>query len=833
MNFKGRYPGLILVLLFACFFGYSGNIVINNNISDKVITFGNLRLRLVLDYNRKCYVTDLIVNGQTVISGPDGIFSAITTSADTFSTLKLTSDPLVETGENSITISNISYGNADESVTETWNFMISENNIKFEITRKFHNRMTVREVAFPTFSFNSINTWNGAFLGYGGLAWFYLFNSRLCTYGVHTNSSVFWNNTTGNALKVEVTSPGKQVAMKFSRSNDDKLIYSIAVADSTLPCRYETEKRSRFIRGKTDVWETFSAPAGEYVQSITLSYLDYNKDYDRGKFVGEDGRQVTSLLNTIARIGVIDENHFGGNSWHTPYGPICLHEQYIAQFAIGINDDNYTNGYKNCLDFYRDHAVNPDGRVIARWAYLNEDAMPGTVTGEGFYEAQWGYLMDSNPDFVTNVAELYSLTGDINWVFGQKQSCEKALDYMLSRDSNGNHLVEMINSSQSDRRGSDWIDIIWASYENAFVNAKLYHALTLWAEVEKQLSDNAKSGYYTAYAAELKRNFNLPTSEGGFWNPENKWYVHWLEKDKSVHGDNLVVPVNFMAIVYGICDDSIRSNAILNKIEEQTSKEQLFFWPICLYSYAIGEGNDWQFPFPNYENGDIFLSWGSLGVEAYAAYKPELALKYVDNVLARYESDGLAFQRYSRMSQQGLGDDILSGNSLAIIGLYKAIYGINPMNNRLYLNPHLPARLSGTELAYNFRKVKLQIGLETNKYSVANGQFRVTSSKDFGFYSGKDELLYFNRKDDAFSLKANTTDVISLEIRKWDSGEFSWMQSSESETGKVFYSIKVPEPGKLYTIYTGNQSVKIRSNNNGVLEFGVKSGNVLISVISG
>ncbi len=102
-----------------------------------------------------------------------------------------------------------------------------------------------------------------------------------------------------------------------------------------------------------------------------------------------------------------------------------------------------------------------------------------------------------------------------------------------------------------------------------------------------------------------------------------------------------------------------RRKIILDKIEEQTHKENLFFWPICLYPYAVGEGNDWQFPFPNYENGDIFLSWGSIGVEAYANYKPELALKYVDNVLNRYKKDGLAFQRYGRVNQEGLGDDIL------------------------------------------------------------------------------------------------------------------------------------------------------------------------------
>jgi len=44
----------------------------------------------------------------------------------------------------------------------------------------------VEEAAFPVFNFDSIDTWEGAYQGYGGLPGFYLFNEKLCTYGVHT-----------------------------------------------------------------------------------------------------------------------------------------------------------------------------------------------------------------------------------------------------------------------------------------------------------------------------------------------------------------------------------------------------------------------------------------------------------------------------------------------------------------------------------------------------------------------------------------------------------------------------------------------------------------------
>lgn len=830
MNCKFSQLGIIVLLLFAFNFTRATEIEIANNSTEKVIVFGNSKVMLTLDYNRKCSISKLIVNEQSVINGQNGIYSQITTPTGSYSTLKLASEPQIIIDKNTVKVNNITYGANDEIVTENWNFIIDENEIKFDIERNFPKPLVIEEAEFPSFNFESINTWDGAFLGYGGLAWFYLFNRKLCTYGVHSNSSVFWNSSTGNALKLTVEASGKHVAMKYSRTNNNQLNYTISVSDTELTCRYETEKRSRFIRGKTDVWDRFNAASGKYKQSITLSYVNYNEAYNRGHFEGENGKQITALLNTIARIGVIDEKHFGGNSWHTPYGPICLHEQYIAQFAIGINDESYTEGYKDCLDFYRDNAVQPDGRVASRWAYLDEDAIPGSVTDKGFYEAQWGYLMDSNPDFVSNVAQVFQLTGDLNWVANHKTSCEKALEFMLKRDANKNYLVEMMTNSHLERKGSDWIDIIWASYENAFVNAKLYYALTLWAEVERLLNDPEKANYYSNYAAELKNSFNKSTAEGGFWNPANKWYVHWLDKDQSVHGDNLVVPVNLMAIVYGICDDTTRQTAILDKIEEQTSTENLFFWPICLYPYAVGEGNDWQFPFPNYENGDIFLSWGSIAIEAYANYKPEIALKYIDNVLNQYEKDGLAFQRYGRVHQDGLGDDILSGNSLALIGLYKAIYGINPLYNRLYLNPHITEKLSGTNLFYNFRNDKLTIGLTTNDYSIANEQFKVSSKFDFGFFSEKNELTWFSRNDEQFSLKAKTPSTLSLEIVKWDAEEFIWNQLSNNETGKISYNINVSNSSKEYTVSDGAKNWKLKSDKNGFLEFELKSGNKLVTI---
>src|SRR5207247_11190105 len=140
--------------------------------------------------------------------------------------------------------------------------------------------------------------------------------------------------------------------------------------------------------------------------------------------------------------------------------------------------------------------------------------------------------------------------------------------------------------------------------------------------------------------------FNRSTSEGGFWDSEGGYYAYWRDKDGSIHGTNLVVPVNFSAIGYGLCDEPARQAVILEHIEALMRQEGLFFWPLCFFSYAEDEGHtkvNW--PFPKYENGDLFLAWGELGTRAYAAHNPALALKYVTNVLAQYGKDGLAFHR--------------------------------------------------------------------------------------------------------------------------------------------------------------------------------------------
>jgi hypothetical protein len=791
-------------------FVFSQSASIVNDTLAKRITLSNAKLQMALDYQSGLCFSSLLVNGQQVISGTQGVYGSLSLKGRQLSTLHLLAKPKITLEKDRLVIHNIRYGDQELSVNETWILSLHDASIQWDLERTFNKPARLEEQAVPVFHFSNMDTWDGAYQGYGGLAWFYLFNTKLCTYGVHTQSSSFWNARTGNGLMVSVGAPGKKVAMRYSRTNENTLEYAVTVSDREMQPRYDSGTyRRRFIRTGTDVWGSFAVQAGTTRHRVTLAYFDVQQRYGRGTFKGLDGEKVSAVLNTIARIGVIDSLHYGGNSWHTPYGPICLHEQYIAQMGLGIDDPDYLKGYQSCLDFYRDHAIKADGRVFPRWAYTDEDMMAGQGNKDGFYEAQWGILMDANPDLVTNVAELYDQTGDKKWVATHQRSCEKALDWILHRDFDGNGLVEMMNDSHTQQLSSDWIDIIWASYENAFVNAKLYHALVKWAAVERQLNNPAKAAFYENSAARLKSSFNKSTREGGFWDEQNGCYVHWLDKDKSVHGNNMVTPVNFMAIAYGICDDGAHQKRILDTIEAGMQREHLFFWPLTMTSYAPGEGKDWQFPFPNYENGDIFLSWGSIAVKAYGAYNPAIALKYVKKVLDQYSRDGLAFQRYGRAKQDGMGDDILSGNALAIVGLYQSIYGINPLYNRLYLDPHITPELSGTELIYRFRGQVLKVGLEPGKYSISNGKFKITAGTDFGYQATPGHLYYFNKSSGDTSLVISGCPTLAVEVLQWEPDKRSWrLEAPKGSVQPISYSVHQLAPRAAYRFSVDGKTVK-------------------------
>lgn len=791
-----------------CFAAVSGDQTIPEDPPDKTITIAtpDKTLAVVIDHTTGCSIKQLNVKGKNVLS-PKGIYTGIRTKNDIFSSNNSTRKVAVAATPNGVTISGISYG----GVEEEWEFELVGQKIIWRIEREYKQDADLEDMAFPAWHFADLSVWKGGILNNGGMVWCKYLKQTGDTYGVHTGGATFWNAVSGDALRIS-TKPegGEVVATKYTHSSDNEFVSSQLVTDAPLKQRYQL---SRFVSGKEDVFAPFKVKKGRTTVTCELQYVDYFTAYSRGTLPGIDADAVRELLNTTGRYGVVDNNIMGGNGWLTNWK--CLHEPFFAQIGMALNDQNYTRNFSATLNQERDQAMLPDGRVLSRWHNAAGDEIPGTYNAEtGYYEAMWGYTIDSQTGYVINTSEQFDLNGDLNWLRSHQHACEKALNWLLKRDENHNGIFEMMNNNVADMKCSDWLDIVWASYENAFVNAQLYEALTLWANCEKILGNQQQAAYYSAIAQRLKASFNKPLEDGGFWSPEKNQYVYWRDKDGSVHGDNLVTPVNFAAIAFGLCDDPQRISGILDQIERRTTAAHLFHWPLCFDSFTRAEVSSGNWPFPKYENGDIFPTWGYLGIRAYANYDKAIALKFIDNILQQYKKDGLSSQRYSRTTQEGLGDDILAGISTSITALYRDIYGIRPKWNRMGIEPNMTPALNGTAFSYTLRDTVYQLKLSVDDYAMSTNGFSVKSKQAFGANKTGNVFTYYPNNQDSVTLgiNAGSGQRVCITMDAWNVTEISWTMASRDNYEFILKGLR---PGTAYRIGVNGSFQSVKATNDG------------------
>ncbi len=764
---------------------------------------------LNIDYARGVMINSIAVDKANVLGSAGAITAVKTAQSSHRSTESAALSVKVNKGKNQIILNEINMGD----VTESWTFSLKGNSIIWTINRNYLKDMMLEDMAMPAWYFQNLKTWKGGILDNGGMVWCKYLSEPGDTYGVHTGGVTFWNEDREAALKITTRGQDQQkTASKYSHQADGTFSFTTLISPQELEQRYNL---SRFVHGKQDVFAPFAVKKGKVTLALELSYENYLDTYSRGNLPGIDTAAVRELLNTTGRYGVVDNNIVGANGWLTNWK--CLHEPFFAQIGLALNDKNYTSNLAASLDQERDLAVLADGRVLSRWHDVPGDEIPGTYNKQtGYYEAMWGYTVDSQTGYLINTAEQFHQTGDLDWLKGHKETCERALDWLIRRDSNGNGLFEMVNSNVSEQKASDWIDIVWAGFENAFVNAQMYEALHLWSDCEKILGDNDKAAYYQNIADKLKESFNKPVDEGGFWYPQKKQYIYWRDKDGTIRGDNLVTPVNFAAIAFGICDNQKRIDTILSNIEERTAAENLFHWPLVFDSFKKEEVHANNWPFPRYENGDIFPTWGYLGIRSYVKYNKNLALKYIRNILTQYRKDGLSSQRYSRTDQKGQGTDILSGISTTVTALYSDIYGIQPKWNRMGLVPNLIPELNGTEFNYTLRGTRYNIKLRMNEYHLSTADFHVQSSQAFGVAQSGLNLSYYpeNKEDIILVQFGNKPAFNDLQVTLWKNDHYQWVS-----TGKHIkkFEIRGLAPAASYELQVGGKKSVLTVSSSGIL----------------
>src|ERR1019366_9850739 len=161
---------------------------------------GNLIVRL--NYSNGCILDKIIVKGTEVTGDGNTVYSGVRFGNQLFSSKNSNTLPAVTIKDNSVKISAIKFGDTVFAVEENWIFQIHKNDIQWQINRKYLNNGVIDENDFPCWQFDSMQTWNGAMLNNGGVAWNRFLNEPGDTYGAHAATLTFWNRSNNSCLRI-------------------------------------------------------------------------------------------------------------------------------------------------------------------------------------------------------------------------------------------------------------------------------------------------------------------------------------------------------------------------------------------------------------------------------------------------------------------------------------------------------------------------------------------------------------------------------------------------------------------------------------------------------
>ncbi|MEN8202692.1 MAG: hypothetical protein ABFS28_08870 [Bacteroidota bacterium] len=218
---------------------------------------------------------------------------------------------------------------------------------------------------------------------------------------------------------------------------------------------------------------------------------------------------------------------------------------------VGMTVDRYLDGHKGygIFGYYAD--------------------VPGTEN------VQWGgqnASLDTYPSLLIAACNYYKGTEDLDWMKRRYSGMVKWAEEILSRDKDGDGLIEYGFSGNSGswsgevyQRPANWWDTIGFGHKDAYANALAYSALTRFAPLCALMGDQRASERYRNFAERLKSNY-YPT----FFNPETGVLAGWKSEDGMLH-DYYFTFVNGIAITFGLLTEAQGNrimDAMLAKMDE-------------------------------------------------------------------------------------------------------------------------------------------------------------------------------------------------------------------------------------------------------------------------
>jgi hypothetical protein len=335
--------------------------------------------------------------------------------------------------------------------------------------------------------------------------------------------------------------------------------------------------------------------------------------------------------------------------WGDPGHPVSAPAGVLANNVI-------SDPVSCCLFMYADAAFfTPDlapgisamryvGHTLDWW--LNDRMLPS-----GVIPGYWNHtnFLDANPSVLISAWDYAEATGDRKWLADRIDKLEQAAGHMISRDIDGDGLLEATQSGNpgtliEPARSCSAYDAINCGHKDAYSNALAYRAFRCLADLEAQLGRVEQQKRYKDFAAKLKTAFRKELI-----NPQTGWVAWWRDKNGVLH--DLASPhVNGLAITYGLIEPE-QGREMLRKlyakmVDAKFTRRDLgtpcTLVPVARADYllpaapGLGTKEDGSDAFGQYPNGGV-LPGDSLRfmTAGYVTGEQAMADAFIDAMLAR------------------------------------------------------------------------------------------------------------------------------------------------------------------------------------------------------
>jgi hypothetical protein len=196
----------------------------------------------------------------------------------------------------------------------------------------------------------------------------------------------------------------------------------------------------------------------------------------------------------------------------------------------------------------------------------------GAETGELICYWNYAHFLDANAGPLIAAWDYVEATDDRDWLIHKIGRLEKVADFLLSRDIDGDGLIEATQSGnlgtlKQPNRSCAWWDAVNCGHKDAYTNALCYRALRCLADLEARIGRTAEAARYTAAADRLKASF-FPT----LYNEKTGLLGWWRSEDGTLH-DYAAPTVCGLAIDYGLVP-AAAAQAMLDRLWRKMEEVQ-------------------------------------------------------------------------------------------------------------------------------------------------------------------------------------------------------------------------------------------------------------------